>query len=471
MKELDDVKQIVESFKEVLQKILKEHYDKLHVNLCMYWRLKGEHEEKNWECISENEAEEALIMYHSIQDDFKDNMIHCIDSENSEKYKPEAGVSYELLWVWCSEKKSEAVRLVLEIVTTELSKKITDTLYLHKMFDLRKGMDFKKKEDWDKLIKNPTYKYFLGNLMDKEWLNRKYVRGSLKKYGLPSWRTFFEISAMFYEKRSICTSMYFFEKTEDIEKKYVLQFDATTRDCDSLDSNLRSVRKLMEISGSENGLAIKLPEFIIEGVVEKTDSEDAICYVEFDGHLSWRLRAAEETIFEYCEGEYKLPELELKDEVEAQFKKQLERLKEVSWLNEEQRERINIIINNIRAKASHGAAIVFMSDDILKDEIKRLGKFCRVYPVIEFDLCNCKESLGGILGIDGAILAGMDGMGLAIGAILDGEIIVKGRSDRGSRYNSLVNYVHILKDQKGCKQCFAVIFSEDGMIDIEIPGE
>ena len=62
----------------------------------------------------------------------------------------------------------------------------------------------------------------------------------------------------------------------------------------------------------------------------------------------------------------------------------------------------------------------------------------------------------------------------AAGAILDGEMISAGRSDRGARYNSIANYVSwVLKKwekEKGEKYfCFAAIISEDEMVNLIFP--
>ena len=75
----------------------------------------------------------------------------------------------------------------------------------------------------------------------------------------------------------------------------------------------------------------------------------------------------------------------------------------------------------------------------------------------------------GITAIDGALMANLDGMCCAIGAILDGDAVVRGDPGRGSRYNSLANYIARFKQKKkaGKGTCFAVIFSEDERIDIE----
>ncbi len=83
-------------------------------------------------------------------------------------------------------------------------------------------------------------------------------------------------------------------------------------------------------------------------------------------------------------------------------------------------------------------------------------------------MVNNKKNISGITAIDGAILADFDGKCFAIGAILDGESIQKGDVGRGSRCNSFANYVQWISEKYG-ECCFAVIISEDKMINIELP--
>ena len=77
--------------------------------------------------------------------------------------------------------------------------------------------------------------------------------------------------------------------------------------------------------------------------------------------------------------------------------------------------------------------------------------------------------LRGVTAIDGAILSDLEGYCQAIGTIVDGEFVGPGNSGRGARYNSIRNYVQWYKNRHQDTICFAVIISEDGMINLEIP--
>ena len=63
--------------------------------------------------------------------------------------------------------------------------------------------------------------------------------------------------------------------------------------------------------------------------------------------------------------------------------------------------------------------------------------------------------------IDGASLVDSDGICHAIGVILDGPALSKGKKERGARYNSAVRYV-----QSQSTPCVALVISDDGMIDV-----
>ena len=109
----------------------------------------------------------------------------------------------------------------------------------------------------------------------------------------------------------------------------------------------------------------------------------------------------------------------------------------------------------------------------LQTTLKRLEKHKRVYVVDRMDL-DIEGELAGITAIDGALLFDISGKCCAVGAILDGVSVKIGNPGRGSRYNSVVNYIGWLKNREDNelveqKICFALIISEDGMVDFAIP--
>ena len=138
-------------------------------------------------------------------------------------------------------------------------------------------------------------------------------------------------------------------------------------------------------------------------------------------------------------------------------------------LDDGKRENIKKIIEKL-SRQPHGTSVVFIDERSLKDEIERLAGLNRLHKVKAFQLMEQEDGMiMGITAIDGALMANLDGMCCAIGAILDGDAVVRGDPGRGSRYNSLANYIARFKQKKkaGKGTCFAVIFSEDERIDIE----
>lgn len=73
---------------------------------------------------------------------------------------------------------------------------------------------------------------------------------------------------------------------------------------------------------------------------------------------------------------------------------------------------------------------------------------------------DSKDLILGLCSIDGAIMIDPFGICSGIGLILSNPNSGKGNPERGSRYNSAVNYI------TNNKSSIAVVISEDGMIDI-----
>lgn len=480
------MKQGAKYFVNFLLRLLKWHYNKidpaLHLYLCR--KLNG-----NWDCLSEDErlGEEIIKAFSdfdkgtvpgSISEKETDQNVHVVygDRQN-EFYDSRIDREYDqcqLYWMWTADEKIESIRFILKIFTDEMKNKIRDALYLERLQERAGQLAEKFDEEITRLKDDTTYRYFFGNLMDKDWIIRQYVELSLAEYGLPEWRMFLQISAMFYEKRTISTCMYFLEEHNNISDKFRVEFaegGSVKKSGGLKNENLRTIRKLMEMSGPNHGLVLRKPDYSIEGIVYKKDFGKENIRVEFTGYLIWRLKKNSEIIFEYREGKYRLPELELKDD----SKRELRKLKKLPC-QEDQKNKIYKAIKKVRKASTHGTSIVFMDNTTLSEEVKRLAGYCRVYKTEEFDLKKCVKNLPEILAIDGALLVGMDCRCRAVGVIVDGEAQIKGRADRGARYNSLMNYIHVVRKReisnpkRGSEGvlCCAVVISEDGMIDVKI---
>jgi len=304
--------------------------------------------------------------------------------------------------------------------------------------------------------------YFLGNILHKEWLLRQYVNRVLQYNELPEWQLFVQISALYYEKRIIHTKLYFADRTWHINKNTGIIFyeEKEKKIYQLADTNLRTIRKLMELSGERHGLLVKKPDYCIEGVIRSSKRTPALS-IEFLDHLVWQFQKDKSIMFKYKKGGFILPVLEDEENIGSQISK-LERFS----LDHERMEKIKDIIISIKNNASHGSSIVFMDSEKLEAEVERLVSHNRVYRV-RFHLQDHKEELKGITAIDGAIMADMDCECLGVGAILDGKSLIPGDAGRGARYNSVANYVNVI-DKEARNSCFAVVISEDGMINIVV---
>lgn len=123
------------------------------------------------------------------------------------------------------------------------------------------------------------------------------------------------------------------------------------------------------------------------------------------------------------------------------------------------------------SKCEHGALLIFSSRYTARRESLRLAHrnsrgMQTKEPILFSDQNKLKKEFYQLTSIDGALILDFDGNCYAYGVILDGVAKGKGDSGRGARYNSAVTYI---KNKSSCKlrrKMFAVVCSEDGMVDV-----
>lgn len=228
--------------------------------------------------------------------------------------------------------------------------------------------------------------------------------------------------------------------------------------------NLRTIRKLMEAAPDGQGLLVSVEDYVIRGIAEQRVCEkiSEVC-IKFQGHLNWKVIKKGEDILWYRDGEYQFSEF---GEAVPEYIQKLDNI----TIDMDQKKNIKEIISKL-SKQPNGTSIIFMDQKLLKEEVERLVSLNRGHKVEAFQLSELSnEMLMGITAIDGALMAGLDGMCYVIGAILDGDAAIKGDPGRGARYNSLTNYVVRFTQRKKEEKaiCFAVIFSEDDRINLEV---
>lgn len=311
---------------------------------------------------------------------------------------------------------------------------------------------------------------FFGRLLDRKWLLDSYVQEVISACGLPDQMNFIQVSAMPYEGRAVRTRIFFSEKPIPRDMPGTIYF-RRERKSDRIQftpQNMRPVRKLMEVSGAEAGLWVKLPECVIEGSVlcgSAAERAAGLCVV-FEGALVWSIHKNGENILTYREGSHIIPAMQPDVEKYADLGKLVSFGRDFGITDK--MDRLQQIVRRIAGVCRHGTSVVFMEKRGIVAEIdNRLSRYGRAFRVKPFSLAEAAEEvLQGITAIDGAVFADLNGDCHAIGVIVDGQMVVEGDYGRGARYNSIRNYITGYKISRPKEICFAVVMSEDGMINV-----
>lgn len=422
-------KSAAECLNRCLQKLLQQYYDKVQgrFRLCMCVRLDeegsvwqvlsgaGEHpdevtgllrDETNLESHIEEKLEKKneYVLYITEVKTVRDSSFFMRKSKR-------------MVWVFLGGEYRRSVRILMKILADELLPGFDDMLFLE---TLKNKINPGSWDDVEELKRDKLCHYFLGNILDREWLTREYVKQALKAEKLPDWRTFIHISAMFYEKRTVKTCLYFASAESAFSSlDFKLKFPKGTAElCGENNLDFRRIRKLMEISGSAHGLLIRIPgreaeegvkEYEIEGIIEKygegKEPPSVVC-VEFLEHMVWQLRKGTEIYFQYQKGEYKLPELEFSDDAQ----------KEIGKLKGIGQGRLVGLVEKVRTKADHGTTLIFMDNSTFLKETKRLVECHRAIPVESFNLAAEVDNVAELFAIDGAVLLDFSCNCQAVGA-------------------------------------------------------
>lgn len=363
-----------------------------------------------------------------------------------------------------------ALSSFLAFLIEEMEKRFENLLYLETVEEKIDEKEFYE----DKLVNA-----LIGELLDREWIARHYVKKILKEKELPNLELLVQISAQKYEQRIVKTKIYFYFEEYQVcqnDIRFIQNNDIQRKDREITLNNLRTIRKIMEMSGENHGLIACKEQgtYYIEGVRREGYGDSQFC-IEFNGHLKWALKQEKEILFEYHEGKVRIPVLEGSEQDNVWIKELYALGKIIPELKDDRGAvfRIQGIIEALK-KQPHGTSIIFMDKKTLEIEKRRLGDHKRLYSMNPFSILEHQEEILGISSVDGAMLADASGKCHAVGAILDGKSIVKGNPGRGARYNSLVNYVNWIyeeftKEVLEPAWCFAAIMSEDRIVNLGIP--
>lgn len=220
--------------------------------------------------------------------------------------------------------------------------------------------------------------------------------------------------------------------------------------------NVRTIRKLLELSCKGYVLALNNNWEIVEITKQEYIKDIPYLSIEFLGHMHWQLCMSEKTIFRYQNGSYYISN--------GYKSKRYYQQMLSSFFNKLDYRKTDVLstVIELAAMQKHGTSILVT--DEAEDETKRLCLLNRGIEIEELDLSKNVDIIMALTAIDGSILLDFDCKCYGAGLILDGEAICVGDPARGARYNSVINYIEIKK--KMGKKYMAFIISEDGMINV-----
>lgn len=227
---------------------------------------------------------------------------------------------------------------------------------------------------------------------------------------------------------------------------------------DSLDfsiDNLRQIRKLLELSNDH--LALVIGETgKIRGLTDEELSMNE-CEIRIGGHLAWTITYDGLKTISYNNGHY---HIFVPHTADVNLKNFLGSISDS--ITEEQVDNLALVISEA-SKQIHGTIIVLGNKEAIEKETQRITLARYAISISPVDLYAEKELIYPITSIDGALLMDENCMCSCIGAILDGDVVIKGSMARGSRFNSAHNYV--LRRAQFDEHFTAIVISEDGTVD------
>ncbi|MDH8677748.1 diadenylate cyclase [Fusibacter bizertensis] len=220
-------------------------------------------------------------------------------------------------------------------------------------------------------------------------------------------------------------------------------------------SNTRHIRKILELSNSEVYL-VSDGEYLHNTVEFKPlhDSINHFFTIEFNNYFSWQLTYNGNKLMQITHEEVFIPKPKVSFfSFSTELKKVFQAIESKKVLN-----LYRLILEAL--KQPKGTIIVVSKN--ARSEAFRL----RNQGFLIDALSLSPSIIRSITSIDGAVLMDLDGTCHGIGVILDGIATEKGDPSRGARYNSAIRYVETINKTPNYSNCFAVVISEDGDVDM-----
>ncbi len=312
---------------------------------------------------------------------------------------------------------------------------------------------------------NNSYKYFLNTLIDnffEKWLEFVYyglyystinyisdsqavitasANDMFESRQIPTEHIFTKIANYEYEGTPCRGKIVFTDSIDDIvrfEQPVALSIE-----------NVKKIRKMLEMSNKNTCLIATISRGEIVGLDNFKNHKESYL-LEFIDVNMWDLSCDGKHIIKYLNGQYRLPENKfdshlLLKKCDEKFKKKYDK---------------GIVdIIKVASCQKHGTMVII--SPTAKEEIAALVEEGKGTAIHEKNLIReNKDLILGLCSIDGAFMIDPFGNCSGIGLILSNPNSGKGNPERGSRYNSAVNYIN------NNKSSIAVVISEDGMIDI-----
>ena len=312
--------------------------------------------------------------------------------------------------------------------------------------------------------RNENYKYFLNTLIEnffEKWLEFIYyglsystinyisdsqaiitasANDMFESRSIPTEHIFTKIANYDYEG-SPCRGRIIF--TDDISDVVVFSKPVALTI-----GNVKKIRKMLEMSNEKTCLIAQTFSGNIVGLGDYEKHKGSYL-IEFIDKNMWDFSCDGRHIVKYFNGQYRLPENKFNSQLflkkcDEKFKKYDKKI-------------LNII--ETASCQKHGTMVIISPR--AKEESKALIEEGKGTGIKEKNLINSSRDLVlGLCSIDGAFMIDPFGKCSGIGLILSNPNSGKGNPERGSRYNSAVNYIN------NNKNSIAVVISEDGMIDI-----
>lgn len=296
-------------------------------------------------------------------------------------------------------------------------------------------------EKWLEFIYYGLYYSTINYISDSQAIITASANDMFESRQIPTEHIFTKIANYEYEGAPCRGKIVFTDSVDDIirfKQPVALSID-----------NVKKIRKMLEMSNENTCLIATISGGEIVGLGDYIRHKESYL-LEFIDVNMWDLSFDGKHIVKYLNGQYRLPENKFDSQL---FLKICDERFNANY----DKDIVNII--KVASCQKHGTMVII--SPTAKEESEALvgdGKGTAIHKVNLI-----KESSDLILGlcsIDGAFMIDPFGNCSGIGLILSNPNSGKGNPERGSRYNSAVNYIN------NKKSSIAVVISEDGMINI-----